>query len=147
MENDLTRYITNEVAKVGLTLQSVIYLPNLSELHNWRDEKNHIGNPSVITCTTIRDFVRICFAEIGLEVEFSGKDKNEKGVIIDIDEEKLGELGLKTDTFKFGQTLIRVNPGCIDDQYQKKFQDLSGHGLDVLVTDMIAQALIANRPS
>jgi GDPmannose 4,6-dehydratase len=59
--------------------------------------------------TTVREFVRLCFAELGIDIEFSGKDKNEKGVIIDIDEDKAAALGLNTDALRFGQTVVRVD--------------------------------------
>jgi len=51
----------------------------------------------------------MAFAELGIEVEFSGKDENERGVIIDVDEEKAAELGLNRDALKFGQTVVKVD--------------------------------------
>jgi GDPmannose 4,6-dehydratase len=52
----------------------------------------------------------MAFADVGVEVEFSGKDEHERGVIIDIDEDKLKELGLNNDHLKFGQTVIKIDP-------------------------------------
>jgi GDPmannose 4,6-dehydratase len=44
--------------------------------------------------TTVSEFIKMAFGELGIEVEFSGKDENEKGVIIDIDQKRLKSLGL-----------------------------------------------------
>ena len=60
--------------------------------------------------TAVRDFVRMTFSELGVEVEFSGKDEHEKGVIIDVDKSRAEELGLNADNLKLGQTIIKVDP-------------------------------------
>lgn len=59
--------------------------------------------------TTVRDFVKMAFAELGIEVEFSGKDANEKGVIIDIDQELVASLGLNPNALHAGQEVVRVD--------------------------------------
>ncbi len=59
--------------------------------------------------TSVRDFVRMSFMELGIEIEFSGKDQQEKGVIIDIDEEKAESLKLKAGCLKLGQTVVKVD--------------------------------------
>jgi GDPmannose 4,6-dehydratase len=46
---------------------------------------------------------------LGIEVEFSGKDESERGVIIDVDEERAAELGLNREALKFGQTVVKVD--------------------------------------
>ena len=58
----------------------------------------------------MRDFVKMTFAELGIEVEFSGKDEHEKGVIIGVDEILIAELGLNTTQLKQGQTVVKVDP-------------------------------------
>jgi GDPmannose 4,6-dehydratase len=50
------------------------------------------------------------FAELGIEVEFSGKDEHERGVIIDIDEDKAESLKLKVESLKPGTTIVKVDP-------------------------------------
>jgi len=60
--------------------------------------------------TTVREFIRMAFLELGIEIEFSGKGQNEKGVIIDIDEDKIEELGLNREALRFGQTVVKVDP-------------------------------------
>jgi len=97
----------------------------------------------------VREFVRLCFAEIGIEIEFSGKDKHEKGVIIDIDDERAAELGLNTDALRFGQTVVRVDekyfrPTEVDlligdaTKANTKLGWIPKYDLEALVKDMMA---------
>ena len=123
-ETFVTRKITRAVARIALGLQKEIYLGNLSAQRDWGHAKDYVeamwlmmqqAEPDdfVIATgitTTVRDFVRLSFAEIGVEVEFSGKDQNEKGVIVDIDFERLQACGLNDDYMKPGQVVVRVDP-------------------------------------
>lgn len=123
-ETFVTRKITRAAAKIGLGLQSCLYLGNLSAQRDWGHAKDYIEAMWLIlqqekaedyviatgVTTTVRDFVRMAFAELGVTVEFSGKDENEKGVIIDIDSEKAQQLGLNLDTLKLGETVVKVDP-------------------------------------
>lgn len=123
-ETFVTRKITRATAKIALGLQGCLYLGNLSAQRDWGHAKDYIEAMWLILqqekaedfviatgiTTTVRDFVRMSFAELGIEVEFSGKDENEKGVIIDIDEEKVKALGLNSENLKFGQTVVKVDP-------------------------------------
>jgi GDPmannose 4,6-dehydratase len=98
--------------------------------------------------TTVRDFVRMAFAELGIEIEFSGKDEYEKGVIIDIDDQKIHELGLNADALRFGQTVVKVDPKyfrptevdlLIGDatKAKEKLGWTPKYDLDALVRDMV----------
>lgn len=123
-ETFVTRKITRAVSKIALGLQDVLYLGNLSAQRDWGHAKDYVeamwlmlqqdkAEDFVIATgvtTTVREFIKMAFAELGIEVEFSGKDRNEKGVIIDIDEQKVAELGLNADALRFGQTVVNVDP-------------------------------------
>jgi GDPmannose 4,6-dehydratase len=123
-ETFVTRKITRAVSQIVLGLQDVLYLGNLSAQRDWGHAKDYIeamwlmlqqdkAEDFVIATgvtTTVREFVKMAFGELGIEVEFSGKDQYEKGVIIDIDEEKIKELGLNADALRFGQTVVKVDP-------------------------------------
>ena len=63
---------------------------------------------------TLRDWVRACFAQLGMEVEFSGKGKFEKGVLIDLDTNEVEQAGLNPDRVRFGQTLVRVKEDLLN---------------------------------
>ncbi len=123
-ETFVTRKITRAVAKIALGLQDKLFLGNLSAQRDWGHAKDYVeamwlmlqqdkAEDFVIATgvtTTVRDFVRMAFAELGIEVEFSGKDEAEKGVIIDRDEERLRELNIPVENIKLGQTVVKVDP-------------------------------------
>ncbi len=123
-ETFVTRKITRAAAKIALGLQSALYLGNLSAQRDWGHAKDYVEAMWLIlqqekaedfviatgVTTSVRDFVRMSFMELGLEIEFSGKDRQEKGVIIDIDKEKCEELGLNPASLKLGQTVVKVDP-------------------------------------
>lgn len=123
-ETFVTRKITRAVSKIALGLQDVLYLGNLSAQRDWGHAKDYVeamwlmlqqdkAEDFVIATgitTTVREFIKMAFIELGIEVEFSGKDQNEKGVIIDIDEQKVTEFGLNPEALRFGQTVVKVDP-------------------------------------
>jgi len=122
-ETFVTRKITRAVAKIALGLQEIVYLGNLSAQRDWGHAKDYVeamwrilqqdvAEDYVIATgvtTTVRDFVRLAFEEVGIEIEFSGKGEQEKGVIINIDEAKCSILGLTADQFKLGTTVVKVD--------------------------------------
>jgi GDPmannose 4,6-dehydratase len=123
-ETFVTRKITRASAKIALGLQNCLYLGNLSAKRDWGHAKDYVEAMYLILqqekpedfviatgiTTTVRDFVKMSFSELGIEIEFSGKEENEKGVIIDIDFEKVKELGLNAESLKLGTTVVKVDP-------------------------------------
>jgi len=123
-ETFVTRKITRAACKIALGLQKCLYLGNLSAQRDWGHAKDYIEAMWLIlqqdvaedyviatgVTTTVRDFVKMSFAELGIEVEFSGKDEHEKGVIIDVNEELAASLGLNTANLKPGTTVVSVDP-------------------------------------
>jgi len=123
-ETFVTRKITRAACKIVLGLQKCLYLGNLSAQRDWGHAKDYIEAMWLIlqqdvaedyviatgVTTTVRDFVKMSFAELGVEVEFSGKDEHEKGVIIDVNEELALSLGLNLDNLKPGTTVVSVDP-------------------------------------
>jgi GDPmannose 4,6-dehydratase len=119
----LAREITSAISQIILGHEERLYLNDLNlhpgdlffenmETENFLlpiDTLNRVA-ASLENTSTIRDFVRGCFYEVGIEIEFSGKGINERAVVIDIDEDKLLSLHLEPDTLRFGQTVVRVTP-------------------------------------
>lgn len=165
-ETFVTRKITRAASKIALGLQDCLYVGNLSAQRDWGHAKDYIeamwlmlqqdkADDFVVATgitTTVRDFIRMAFNELGIEVEFSGKDENERGVIIDIDQQKAAELGLNTDALKFGQTVVKVDtkyfrPTEVDlliGDASKAFEKLGWkpkYDLQALVTDMMQSDL------
>jgi GDPmannose 4,6-dehydratase len=122
-ETFVTRKITRAASKIALGLQECLFIGNLSARRDWGHAKDYIRAMWLMmqqdqpedfviatgVTTTVRDFIKLSFGELGIEVEFSGKDEFERGVIIDIDQEKASELGLNTEALKFGQTVVKVD--------------------------------------
>jgi len=165
-ETFVTRKITRAAAKIALGLQSCLYVGNLSAKRDWGHAKDYVeamwlmlqqntAEDFVIATgvtTTVREFIKMAFAELGIEIEFSGKDENEKGVIIDIDQQKVEELSLNADTLKFGQTVVKVDPKyfrptevelLIGDatKAKEKLGWIPKYNLQTLVSDMIQSDL------
>ncbi len=108
-ETFVTRKITRATAKIALGLQDKLYLGNLDAQRDWGHAKDYVRMMWMILqaekpedwviatgkTTKVRDFVKKAFKEIGVELEFKGEGKEEKGFISRIDEktftEKVGE--------------------------------------------------------
>lgn len=122
-ETFVTRKITRAACKIALGLQNCLYLGNLSAQRDWGHAKDYIEAMWLILqqekaedfviatgiTTTVRDFVKMSFAELGIEVEFSGKDQYERGVIIDVDQEAVARLGLNDTYLKPGTVVVQVD--------------------------------------
>ena len=95
-ETFVTRKITRAVAKIGLGLQDKLFLGNLNARRDWGHAKDYVeamwlmmqqekAEDFVIATgvtTTVRDFVLMAFAEIGVELTFKGKDSSEYGEVV-----------------------------------------------------------------
>jgi len=95
-ETFVTRKITRAVAKIALGLQEKVFLGNLDARRDWGHAKDYVeamwlmlqqDEPEdyVIATgitTAVREFVRMAFSEVGVELEFKGKDEKETGVVV-----------------------------------------------------------------
>ncbi len=94
-ETFVTRKITRAVAKIALGIQDKLWLGNLDAKRDWGHAKDYVeamwlmlqqdkAEDFVIATgvtTPVRDFVRMAFAEVGVEVEFKGEGIDEKGYV------------------------------------------------------------------
>ena len=94
-ETFVTRKITRAVSRIALGLQDKFYLGNLDAKRDWGHAKDYVRIMWMILqakeaedwviatgkTTTIRDFVKMAFLYIGIELEFSGEGINEKATI------------------------------------------------------------------
>ena len=95
-ETFVTRKITRGVAKIALGLQDKIFLGNMDARRDWGHAKDYVEamwrilqqpepDDYVIATgvtTSVRDFVKLAFEEIGVELEFKGKEEKEVGIVI-----------------------------------------------------------------
>lgn len=109
IEKNIVQKIIRNVVLIALGKQNRIYIKDLSA-HLYKDEKSQLDFQEGYTAKdiTIRDLVRMSFAELGVEIEFCGRGEFEKGVIIDIDEERLALLKIDKEYIKFGQTVVKI---------------------------------------
>src|SRR3982075_4235412 len=95
-ETFVTRKITRAASKIALGLQNCLFLGNLDAQRDWGHAKDYVEAMYLIlqqevaedfviatgVTTRVREFVRMAFNEVGIEVEFSGEGVNEKGYVV-----------------------------------------------------------------
>lgn len=126
-ETFVTRKITRAVSRIVLGQEGCLFLGNLSAKRDWGHAKDYVramhailqqDEPSdyVIATgitTTVRDFVRMAFGEVGVTVSFKGEGVNETAILESVDEvmfkEKVGEEYLAHLKTLMGQTLVAVD--------------------------------------
>jgi GDPmannose 4,6-dehydratase len=94
-ETFVTRKITRAVSKIALGLQDKTFLGNLEAKRDWGHAKDYVRMMWMIlqadqpedwviatgVTTTVREFVRLAFAEVGIDLEFKGEGINEKAFV------------------------------------------------------------------
>lgn len=95
-ETFVTRKITRATAKIAMGLQDKLFLGNLDAQRDWGHAKDYVEAMYLIlqqdtpedyviatgVTTRVREFVRMSFAEVGIEVEFKGEGADEKGYVV-----------------------------------------------------------------
>jgi GDPmannose 4,6-dehydratase len=95
-ETFVTRKITRATARIALGLQEKLYLGNLEAKRDWGHAKDYVRMMWMILqaeqpedwviatgkTTTVREFVRLSFAELGIELEFEGVGVYEKAFVV-----------------------------------------------------------------
>ena len=95
-ETFVTRKITRAVSRIALGLQDKFYLGNLNSKRDWGHAKDYIRMMWMILqhdqaedwviatgkTTSIRDFVKMAFEHVGIELEFKGEGLDEKACIV-----------------------------------------------------------------
>ena len=119
-ETFVTRKITLAAARIAQGKQSKLYLGNLSSLRDWGYAKDYVEcmwlmlqneKPEDFVIATgvqhsVRDFCYYAFKHVGIELEFVGKDENEKGIIKSIDP----QLVIVNPGLSVGDVVIEVSP-------------------------------------
>ena len=94
-ETFVTRKITRAVSKIALGMKEKFYLGNLDAKRDWGHAKDYVRMMWMILqanepedwviatgeTTTVRDFVKMAFMEVGIEIYFKGKGINEKAYV------------------------------------------------------------------
>lgn len=127
-ETFVTRKVTRAVSRIVLGMQKKVYMGNLSSKRDWGHAKDYVramyailqqDEPSdyVIATgitTTIRDFIRMAFEEIGVGIRFKGEGIDEVAILESIDEElfvkKVGDAYLENFKKRVGEEVVGVDP-------------------------------------
>ena len=94
-ETFVTRKITRAAARIALGLQDKFYLGNLDAQRDWGHAKDYVRMMWMILqapeaedwviatgkTTPVREFVKMAFNQVGIQLEFSGQGVNEKAFV------------------------------------------------------------------
>ncbi len=157
-ETFVTRKITRAVARIALGLEEKIYLGNLDAKRDWGHAKDYVeamwlmlqqkeANDYVIATgvtTSVRDFVKMAFEEIGVQIAFTGSGVAEKAIV-------------KTSTnpaykIKAGQTVVEIDeryhrPNEVDhlqgdaSRARKELGWKPNYSLSEMISEMVASDL------
>jgi GDPmannose 4,6-dehydratase len=115
-ETFVTRKITRGVAKIALGMQDKLFMGNLDAKRDWGHAKDYVEAMWLILqqdkaedfviatgiTTPVRAFIKMAFAEAGIEIAFTGKGIDEKGVIKSVD--------ASLTAVKPGQEVVSIDP-------------------------------------
>jgi GDPmannose 4,6-dehydratase len=115
-ETFVTRKITMATAAIAKGKQECLYLGNLNAQRDWGHAKDYVeamwrilqqDKPedyvlAMGVTTYVRDFVRLAFAEVGIELEFEGSEENETAKVV-----KCNNPLYQIET---GKVVVRVDP-------------------------------------
>jgi GDPmannose 4,6-dehydratase len=94
-ETFVTRKITRATARIALGLQDKLYVGNLDAQRDWGHAKDYVEAMWLIlqqdkpedyviatgVTNTVRTFIQMAFAEVGVELTFEGEGENEHAVV------------------------------------------------------------------
>ena len=114
-ETFVTRKITRAVAQLALGLESCLYMGNIDAKRDWGHAKDYVdamwrilqqdvAEDFVIATgitTSVRDFIKMAFEEVGVELEFKGEGVNEVGIVKSTTDKY---------AFKTGKEILKIDP-------------------------------------
>jgi GDPmannose 4,6-dehydratase len=124
-ETFVTRKITRAAANIALGFQKKIFLGNFDAKRDWGHAKDYVEAMYLVLqqdkaedyviatgkTTKIRDFAKMTFKHIGIDIVFEGKGVDEKGIISDIDDDMFyNKVGIVPKHLNKGQPIIFVDP-------------------------------------
>lgn len=157
-ETFVTRKITRAASRIALGMQDCLYLGNLDAQRDWGHAKDYVeamwrmlqlDKPEDFVIATgittkVRDFVRLSFEHVGIEVEFKGEGSKEIGVIKSCSNPNFqletGKVIIKVDPDYYRPTevdLLLGNPTKAHERLNWKPQyDLQGLVKDMMTSDI-----------
>ena len=116
-ETFVTRKITRGLANIAQGLEKCLYLGNMDALRDWGHSKDYVrmqwmmlqqdvAEDFVIATgkqISVRDFVRMAAAELGIELAFEGHGVDECGIVMSVSGDKAPALNI-------GDVIVKVEP-------------------------------------
>lgn len=116
-ETFVTRKITRGLSNIAQGLESCLYMGNMDSLRDWGHAKDYVrmqwmmlqqDKPEDFVIATgvqysVRDFIRMSAAELGITLSFKGAGLDEKAVVERVD-------GDKAPALKPGDVIVAVDP-------------------------------------
>jgi GDPmannose 4,6-dehydratase len=115
-ETFVTRKITRALARIAVGLEDCLYLGNLSALRDWGHARDYVEmqwlmlqqeKPEDFVIATgvqfsVRQFIELAAAELGITLAFSGEDSNEIGTVLKVEGDRV--------RCKVGDVIVKVDP-------------------------------------
>ena len=157
-ETFVTRKITRGVAKIALGLQDKLFMGNINSKRDWGHARDYIEAMYLIlqqdkpedfviatgVTTEIREFIRMAFAEVGIEITFKGEGIDEKGYIVACNNSdyqlEIGKEILAIDPLYFRPTEVDLLIGD-PTKAMTKLGWKPKHTIKTLVEEMVASDL------
>lgn len=148
-ETFVTRKITRAAVRIKLGLEDKLYLGNLSSKRDWGHAKDYVEGMWRIlqqeeakdyvlatgVTTTIRDFCKMAFAELGIDIEFKGEGVDEVGI-----DKATGKVLIEVDPRYFRPTEVDLLLGD-SSKARKELGWAPKYDLQALVKEMITEDL------
>ncbi|MCG8476789.1 MAG: GDP-mannose 4,6-dehydratase, partial [Cytophagales bacterium] len=156
-ETFVTRKITRAAAKIALGLEKCVYLGNLNAKRDWGHAKDYVKAMWLMlqaekpedfviasgVTTTVREFVKLSFLELGIEIDFRGEGTEEEGFVVACQGEhqvETGQVVVKVDTRYFRPTEVELLIGDPTKAKEVLKWELE-YDLKALIKDMVSSDL------
>jgi GDPmannose 4,6-dehydratase len=115
-ETFVTRKITRGISQIAYGLQDVLYMGNIDSQRDWGHAKDYVEAMWLIlqqdkpedfvistgVTTPVREFIKMSFREVGVELEFKGKGVDEIAIVKSVSNSQY--------EFKVGQVVMKIDP-------------------------------------
>ncbi|MBR1735275.1 MAG: GDP-mannose 4,6-dehydratase [Alphaproteobacteria bacterium] len=146
-ETFVTRKITRAAVRIKCNLEEKLYLGNLNSKRDWGHAKDYVEGMWRIlqqnlpddfvlatgVTTTVRDFCRMVFKEVGIDLEFIGNGIDEKGI-----DKTTGKVIIEIDPKYFRPTEVDLLLGDAS-KARKKLGWQPKYTLEMLVKEMVKE--------
>lgn len=115
-ETFVTRKITRGVSQMALGMDDCLYMGNIDSQRDWGHAKDYVEAMWLIlqqdtpedfvistgVTTTVREFIKMSFNEVGVVVDFKGEGVNETATVVSSSNPEYA--------FKVGQVVVKIDP-------------------------------------